>query len=399
MDVLDLQGKASFNDVFTEWDFHTHAPYANSGLSKNDEIRIPCNQADTFTLPSESYLLVEGRLLEKADTVNKAYKLVSNVIPHLFEEIRWELSGVEVCRAKDVGVLSTMRNYLLLDSNDKRLSSMGWDHESGTISVDETNGKFTFCYPLRLLLPVFDDYKKVILSVRHELILLRSSSDVNAVVLPTTSSNFILTLSKVHWKIPYLKVDDITRLDLLKYVNANIPIEIPFRQWELHQFPAFPQTTHQVWNVKSSSNMETPRYVIVGFHSSSRGVTGANMSNFDDVKVNNIRLYLNSDYYPYDDSNSETSIFYQMYSRFKSSYNCDMESGPLLSFSEFKSKAGLIVLDSSKQPTLLKSAHVDVRLEIKSNQNIPKDTYAYCLIVYDVIYQYLPLTGTVQKVL
>jgi hypothetical protein len=399
MDVLDIGGKASFNDIITEYEYHNHTPYSNTGLSQNDEIRIPCHQSEVFTLPSESYLQIEGTLLEKENLINPAIKLVNNVVPFLFEEIRYELGGNEVTRIKDCGVTTTLRNYLLLDCHDKRLSSMGWDHESGTISIDENTGKFSFSYPLKYLLSIFEDYKKIILSVKQELVLLRSSSDVNAVVLPPDKSDFLLTLNRVEWKIPYIRVTDLTRLELLEHVNSNIPIEIPFRQWELHQFPSFPQTKHQVWSVKSSSGIEIPRYVIVAFHSGRRGKVESNMSKFDHNDMGQLRLFLNNKYFPYIDQAGDILHYYGQYARFKSSYNCDLENGPLLTLSEFKTNASVFVIDASRQPDVLKSSQVDIRLEFRTEKNIPANTYAYCLIVYDVIYQYFPLNGIVQKVL
>jgi hypothetical protein len=397
-DVLNVRGKPVFNEIFSSWEYHTHTPYASTTYNNNDEIRIPVHQSDIFTYPAESFLYIEGTLLEKVDKVNADYKLVNNVVAFLFEEARYEISGLEIDRVKNLGVTSTVKNYLTFDANDKRLSNIGWSETDGTVSVG-SNGTFVFCYPLKYLLPVFEDYKKIILNVKQELVLLRASINNDAVVLPTGKEDFILTLTKVHWKIPYIRVEDVTRLDLLKQVNADLPIQIPFRHWELHEYPSFPQTKRQIWTVKTSSHMETPRYVIVAFQTGKKGVKSANLSRFNNNDISNVRLYLNSVYFPYDNTHGEMKLFYDMYSRFKPSYNCDAEAGPLLTQNQFQSSAPLYVIDCSKQNESLKSGSVDVRLEIETSKNMPANTTAYCIIVNDVIMEYKPLTGTVQKIL
>lgn len=406
LDVLSVQGKPIFNDAITSWEYHTHTPYASTTYNNMDEIRLPIHQQDVYTLPSESFLYVEGTLLEKANTVGINYKLVNNAVAFLFEEARYEIGGVEVDRVKNLGVTSSIKNYLTLDTNDKTLQNAGWDETSGTISVNSTTGTFVFCYPLKFLQPVFDDYNKIILNVKQELVLLRTSNDKNSVVLPTGKTDFLLELKKVQWKIPYIRVDEVTRVKLLNMVDSDRPIQIPFRRWELHEYPAFPETDKQVWTVKTSSQLETARYVIVAFQTDKKGVLTANASRFNrDVdtashpSVRNIRLYLNSVYFPYDHNHGDTSLFYNMYSRFKSSYHCNMDAIPLLNLTDFKNYAPLHVIDCSKQNETLKTGTVDVRLEVETTGNVPKGTTAYCLIVYDAIVEYSPLTALVRKLL
>ena len=39
--------------------YHTHLPYTSTTYNSNDEIRIPINQQDVYTLPCESYLHIK----------------------------------------------------------------------------------------------------------------------------------------------------------------------------------------------------------------------------------------------------------------------------------------------------------------------------------------------------
>ena len=59
--------------------------------------------------------------------------------------------------------------------------------------------------------------------------------------------------------------------------------------------------------------------------------------------------------------------------------------------------APLCVIDCSKQNDNLKTGSVDVRLEIETTDNIPAQTAAYCLLIFDNVIQYSPLYGNVIK--
>lgn len=129
-------------------------------------------------------------------------------------------------------------------------------------------------------------------------------------------------------------------------------------------------------------------------------------STFDHCDLKNVKLYLNSQYYPYDNLNlSFTSnrygLLYNMYARFKSSYYYnDMigkSASPTMTPKDFKQYAPLVVIDCSKQVESVKSSTIDVRLEFESEKDFPNSTTAYCLILHDVIYEYTPLSGVVRR--
>ena len=79
------------------------------------DIRITIETQDIFTHPSESYLIVEGRLL-KADGTPYArdneVTLSNNGIMHLFKRIRYDLSGQDIENIMNVGQATTMLGLL-----------------------------------------------------------------------------------------------------------------------------------------------------------------------------------------------------------------------------------------------------------------------------------------------
>ena len=47
---------------YTHLDVYKRQPYASTRYGNNDEIRIPIQQQDIFTLPAESFLYIEDEV-------------------------------------------------------------------------------------------------------------------------------------------------------------------------------------------------------------------------------------------------------------------------------------------------------------------------------------------------
>lgn len=88
-----------------------------------------------------------------------------------------------------------------------------------------------------------------------------------------------------------------------------------------------------------------------------------------------------------------------MYAKFCESYfnNERKNACPLLTYAEFKTIAPLFVFDCSRQNESLKTAIVDIKIEMQTRINIPENTAAYCLIVHDCLFTYNPYTNIVNK--
>ncbi|EFN79522.1 hypothetical protein EAI_06732 [Harpegnathos saltator] len=95
----------------------------------------------------------------------------------MFDEIRYELDSVEIDRNRNVGITSTLKNYVSLSSNKNVIMKNAAWETTDTISPD---GYFNFCVPLRV--GFCEDYKRIVINARHELILLRSRSDNNSLL-------------------------------------------------------------------------------------------------------------------------------------------------------------------------------------------------------------------------
>ena len=144
--------------------------------------------------------------------------------------------------------------------------------------------------------------------------------------------------------------------------------------------------------------MEKPRFVILAFQTDRKNSVTKDMSVFDGCKLRDVKLYLNSNYYPYDNIRGDKTLFYEMFANFHFSYYNEMNC-PSLDYTEFINKAPLYVIDCSHQDDTLKSGPVDVRLEFEADTNFPDKTTAYCLLLHDSLMAYSLLTGNVKRMM
>lgn len=396
--ILNVLEKPEFDNSIVNFEKHTHGPYSANNLNNNDEIRLPIQQQDAYTAVFCSSLYMRGQLLKADGMVSQTASFDKMGLLFLFDEIRYEMNGITIDRCRNPGLTALMKGYVSFNQNESiRLENAGWTNEN--FFVDE-NGYFDVCIPLKIILGFAEDFQKIILNIRQELVLIRNSTDVNAIINPTADEIITVKLHSVQWRVPHVSVADVERLKLIKCMEKNIELSVPFRNWELHENPLLTESQIHTWNIKTSSQLEKPRFIIFGFQSARKNITTKRMSEFDHCELTNFKLFLNSESYPYDNLNINFkknfyAALYEMYVQFQQSYY-QKECEPLLSPYMFKSIAPLVVVDCSCQNEVLKSGAVDIRLEFSTNKNIPKDTAAYCLIIHDKIIYYNPLTSMVR---
>lgn len=400
MSILQIADLPQFDDSIESYEIHTYNPYNNS-FRENDEIRIPIHQQDVYVLPSASSIYIEGHatLLGKDHKpVQKAVDFTNNYILFLFQDIRYEMNGIEIDRIKNAGITTTIKSYVSMNEGESKVAALsGWKMSGFKIE----NGNFSIIVPLGKLMGFAEDYNKIIVNCKHELILNRNNSTLNSVKISEEVSNIRIEIQKIQWRVPHIKVSDRQRLSLLKHLEKDRPIQIAFRNWDLYEYPLLPKTTKHSWSVKTASQLEKPRYVIFCLQTNRKNNRVSDCSLFDHCKLTNVTLFLNSQYYPYEPLNlkfddNKYSILYEMYCKFRQSYY-NIPVDPLLDLESFKIKAPLFIIDCSRQNENLKTGPVDVRIEIESSQEIPDDTTAYCLIINDRLIEYRPLSNIVRK--
>ncbi|KAL6253751.1 hypothetical protein P5V15_015803 [Pogonomyrmex californicus] len=129
--------------------------------------------------------------------------LGNNFVAFLFDEIRYELDGVEINRNRNVGITSTLKHYVTISSDRSViLRNAGWDARTNA------DGYFNFCVPLYALLGFCEDYRRVVINARHELILIRSRNDNNC-LMGNSTLDPVVDLFKIQWRMPHVLLSEI----------------------------------------------------------------------------------------------------------------------------------------------------------------------------------------------
>ena len=396
-DILDIEEEPVFDDRIVKYEIHTYNPYANTTFDHSDEIRIPIQQQDLYTLPCESFLYVEGELKINRPVEGSSVALESNFVALMFDEIRYELDGVEIDRNRNVGITSLIKNYVTISSDRSVIMrNAGWD-----TPLALNTGHFNFCVPMYMLLGFCEDYKRVSINARHELILIRSRNDNNC-LLGDSALEPEINIFKLQWRMPHVLLSDIKKLSMLRALESGKYLSMGFRSWDLYEFPLLQRTTKHSWAIKTATQLEKPRYVVFALQTGRRNVMAEDTSKFDHCKLTNVKLYLNSESYPYDDMNldferNRWSILYDTYARFCKNYYGYEYLEPSLTVSLFLRNGPFVIIDCSRQNESVKSATIDVRIEFECKDNVPDNTTAYCLIIHDRVIEYSPLTNIVRR--
>lgn len=402
-DLLRIQTPIQFDETIAQYDVQTYMPYSSVAFANNDEIRIVIAQSDLYVLPSKSSIRVCGRLLNEDETGPPVRtNLVNNAICHLFQEAKYLLNSVEIDHNKNPGITSVMKTLVSSTPGEKSIME-----NENFIGVAETNkmtndqGYFDVSISLDKIFGFCEDYRHIIINAKHELILTRTNTDNNAVIRTGAAEVFKIKISKIEWLVPHIRVNDEEKMNLLKLISKNKPISMSFRSWDLMENPLLPQTLKHVWVLKTTTQLEKPRFIILGLQTSRKNDETKNASQFDKCGIQNVKVYLNSQCYPYGNINNsftrnEISVIYDMYANFQRAYY-GKNSEPLLSRSEFIAHAPLYCINCAYQNEQIKSGSVDMRLELEADANFPAQTAAYCLIIHDRIIEYNPLTSIVRK--
>ncbi|XP_071056099.1 uncharacterized protein [Onthophagus taurus] len=347
-------------------------------------------------------LAANGSITKDASATGQ---LVNNPVAFMFSDIRYLINGVHVDGVQNVGISSCMKGYFSSTQNEVvKLQNAGWhikpwkDDIAGVSKALDKNGNFGLIVPLKTLLGFAEDFRKIMMNIRQELVLIRGHDDTDVIFQPAAAPNdekLKLIINKIIWRVPHVAVGLREQLALTKLSERNVDIHVPFRSWEIHEYPQLPQTTKQSWAVKTAPQLETPRFIIIGFQTNRKGIFKGNMALFDNM---NVTVFLNGERFPYDNlnvdfDNNHYAILYDMYS--------DMyyqESEPLFSPEEFKTYAPLIGIDCTYQQEAIHKSGVEIKIEYSTKNPIPEGTTAYALILHDS-FVYSPLTKMVKQLI
>ena len=155
-------------------------------------------------------------------------------------------STVELDRKRNVGITSTFKNSVTMSSDRSMiLRNAGWDAQ---ITAAEY---FNFCVLLYVLLRFCEDYKRVVINVRRELILIRARNNNCPTEDPATEPT--LKLFKAQWRMPHVLLSEINKLSMLHALGSGRYLSMAFRSWDLYEFPLLQSTTKHSWAIKTAT--------------------------------------------------------------------------------------------------------------------------------------------------
>ncbi|XP_071055124.1 uncharacterized protein [Onthophagus taurus] len=240
-EILNVYDTAIVDDSLSSEEYHTYLPRIQS-FNASDGI----NHQDIYTYPHNSYIFIQGKTEEMLVVGGTGdVQLVNNAFLFLFDEIRYEINDVEIDRNIKQLITSTIKGYISYSDNEsKALQSAGWIPKPQNKQSTFITPHFTACIPLNFILGFAEDYKKIIINARQELVLLRARNDDNCHKnsLKDGTIKMKMYLTNVDWRIRHITVNDEHRLQLLNALNKDMPILIPFRKWELFELPSLRPT-------------------------------------------------------------------------------------------------------------------------------------------------------------
>ena len=417
--ILRITDPILKDDSIDKYEEIAYEPVAGTNLNApGQDIRLTIETQDIFTHPSESYLIVEGRLLKNDNNSygnNDHITLTNNGIMHLFKRIRYDLSGQEIENIMNVGQATTMLGLLKYTEDFSRSKGLNqlWYIDTTPNAEDDNNGfdnrrvyiipnsnprgSFSFRIPLKHIFGFCEDYDKVVYGLKHNLTLTRND-DNNAIYKTNAQAgnpaadvvvDGKVILSKISWFMPHVTPADKDKMELYKIIERKEKIPVGYRMIQCDS-ASIPQANAFSWRLSVKSSPEVPRFIIVGFQTDKIGSQKTNPSLFDNVNVSNIYVMLNSTRYPTADYN--ISFLGQKYSRvygdvaeFRSKFfNIDeLISNPSINIGYYRLLYPLFLFDVSKQSEKLKYSTTDIQIKMHFSANVPANTQAYAVIISD----------------
>ena len=389
-----------------------YEPVAGTDLNNSGrDIRLTIETQDIFTHPSESFLIIEGRLLKANNNSygnNDLITLTNNGVMHLFKNIWYELSGQEIENIMNVGQATTMLSLLKYPddfSRSKGLNQLwfkdtteanaGWNaRKLHIINNSDPKGTFSFKIPLKYIFGFCEDYDKVVYGLKHTLTLTRNNDD-NAIFRAANNADGSpvavgkIVLSRISWFIPHVTPADKDKMELYKIIERKEKLPVGYRMIQCDN-AAIPRTTSFSWRLSVKSSPEVPRFIIVGFQTNKSGNQETNSSIFNNVNVSNIYVMLNSKRYPTADYN--ISFLAQKFSRvygdvaeFRSKFfNMDgLISNLNINPSDYKTLYPLFLFDVSQQSEKLKYSTTDIQIKMYFSAPVDAETQAYAVTISD----------------
>ena len=409
--ILRITDSILNDDSIDKYEYFEYLPITGTNPNNIGDIRINIESQDIFTHPSESFLLIEGRLTKAADGTAYAnadnISLTNNAMMYLFRDIRYELSGHEIEKVNYVGYATTMLGLLKYTEDFGRSKGLNqswykdstatannqnkgfWErHQHLFNHLDANKGSFSFRNPLKHIFGFCEDYDKVVYGFKHTLSLTRTH-DHDAIFRANGVDPGKITLSKIAWFMPHVLPADEDKMELYKIIERKEKVSVGYRMIQCTSI-SVPQNNSFSWRLSVKSSPEVPRFIIIGFQTGKNNKQEQNNAQFNNLNIKNIYVMLNSNRYPaldydLDFPSQKIGRAYGDVAEFRSKFfNInDLISNPCISAYEYKNLYPLFLFDVSKQRERLKYSTTDIQVKVTFDGNPGPGTEGYAVIISD----------------
>jgi len=140
--------------------------------------------------------------------------------------IKYEINGCEIDRKRFVDLTTSLKNCISLDNlQSQNLLNSGWS------SGDEisTGPHFNFSVTFKNLLGLAEDYKKVFLNCKHELVLMLTKNLGDVFEQSRNEQTFKLERTNITWKIPHVTPSDSAKIKKYDIIKRGVSLPVAFR--------------------------------------------------------------------------------------------------------------------------------------------------------------------------
>ena len=426
-DILQITEDIPVDDSIYEYEYKEYNPIVGTNLNRGS-IVITIESQDIYTHPAESFLVIDGQLLNINDNPygnNDSATLINNGIMYLFSDVRYHLASHEIEVLQNPGHATTMLGLLKYPDDFSKSQGLNqlWvkDGNTGDAQIDEAqanyndgyyirhqyiigaplpNGIFSIKIPLKHFLGFCEDYKKILYGMQQRLTLTRTG-DNDSIFRANAIAVGKINIQRIRWFMPHVIPSDAYRLQLDKIIEKKEKIPVGYRmlQCDNTQVPENQKTF--TWRLGVKSSPDIPRFIIIGFQSGKNNNQEQNPAIFDHLYVRNIYVTLNAKRYP--DTDYDNDFRKNQFSRIygdaalfrKKFFNMDeLVSNCGVNPTEFRSLYPLYVFDVSKQSEKLKTSVSDIHIKaffdnVPGANNPPANTMAYAVIISDRLFHFV----------
>ena len=425
-DILQITEDIPVDDSIYEYEYKEYNPIAGAPLNRGS-IVLTIESQDIYTHPAESFLIVEGKLVKKADggvyDADTLITLINNGIMYLFSDVRYHLASHEIEVLQNPGHATTILGMLKFPDDFSKSQGLNqcWIKDTGNgntvvdgdnpnegfklrrnyiINMPASRGHFCFKIPLKHFLGFCEDYKKILYGMQQRLTLTRTGDD-NAILRANGVDEGKVDIKRIRWFMPHVIPSDAYRLQLDKIIEKKEKIPVGYRMLQCNNTSL--TGTKFTWRLGVKSSPDIPRFIIIGFQIERNNNQEQNPARFDNCNIGNIYVTLNAKRYPdtdYDinfNENRFCRIYGDSSSFRKKFYNMDeLVSNHNINPVDYKNLYPIFVFDVTKQSEKLKTAVSDIHVKMRFNtnpaldrDNNPLNVMAYAVIISDRLFHFV----------